>query len=121
MYQKSIEPKPEPKEAARLKSSGKPVKVYPTFDINPRVATEFLDRCKSEDSKLGVEFQQAAEDYTPWRNMKEQEEKQKAPDAKPAGYAAALLAKLHDKEAPAQAPRGMHSLSSLTRANHLRL
>ena len=54
-----------------------------------------------------MEFQKEAEEYTPWKNLREQEEKQKAPDAKPAGYAAALLAKLNIKEAPVQAPKGI--------------
>ena len=106
IYQKSIEPKPEPKEAVRPKPSGRPVKVHPTFDINPRVVREFLDRCKIEDSKLNVEFQQEAEQYTPWKDLQEQEEEQKDPDAKPVDYAAALLKKLAIK-APIQATKGM--------------
>lgn len=109
IYQKSIEPKPEPKEAARPKPSGRTVKVHPTFDINPRVVREFLDRCKNEDSKFSVEFQQEAEQYTPWKNLQEQEEEQKAPDAKPVDYAAALLKKLAIK-APVQATKGMLTL-----------
>ena len=112
IYKKSIEPKPEPKEAVRPKSSGRPNKVYPTFDINPHVAREFIDRCKAEESKLGVEFQKEAEEYTPWKNLKEQEEKQKASEAKPAGYAAALLAKLNITETPIQAPTGMANFLS---------
>ena len=107
IYQKSIELKPEPKESARPKTSGRPAKVHPAFDINPRVAREFLDRCKVQDSKSGVEFQQETEQYTPWKNLQEQEEEQKAPDAKTAGYAAALLKKLNIKEAPVQAAKGM--------------
>ena len=81
--------------------------MHPAFDINPRVAREFLERCRVEDNKLGVEFQQETEQYTPWKNLQEQEEEQMAPDAKPAGYAAALLKKLNNKEAPAQAAKGM--------------
>ncbi|KAL8794344.1 MAG: hypothetical protein Q9195_003041 [Heterodermia aff. obscurata] len=106
IYQKSIEPKPEPKEPARPKASGRPAKVHPAFDINPRVVREFLDRCRVEENKLGVEFQQETEQYTPWKNLQEQEEEQKAPDAKPAGYAAALLKKLNIKEAPVQVAKG---------------
>ena len=107
IYQKSIEPKPEPKEAPRPKATGRPAKVYPTFDINPRVTREFLGSCKAADSKLGVEFQKEAEEYTPWKNLKEQEEKQKAPEARPVGYAAALLAKLNIPVTPVQTPKGM--------------
>lgn len=75
--------------------------------MNARVAREFLGRCKAEDSQLGVEFQKEAEEYTPWKNLKEQEEKQKAPEAKPVGYAAALLAKLNIPVTPVQTPKGM--------------
>ena len=107
IYQKSIEPKPEPKESTRAKTSSRPAKVHPAFDINPRVVREFLERSRIEDSKLGVEFQQETEQYTPWKNLVEQEEEQKAPDAKPAGYAAALLKKLNNKETLVQAAKGM--------------
>lgn len=107
LYQTSIEPKPEPKEAPRPKSSGRPVKVHPTFDINPRVVREFLERCRLEDSKTGVEFQKEAEQYTPWKSLQEEEEEQKAPDAKPVDYAAALLKKLKTKVAPLEASKGM--------------
>ena len=105
-YQKSTEPKPELKDAPRPKASGKPARVFPTFDINPHIAREFLERCRAEDSELDVDFQKPAEDYTPWKNLKEQEEKQKASETKPVGYAAALLAKHNIVVATVEAPKG---------------
>ena len=115
-YRKSLEPKPEPEKAARPKSGGKPAKVYPTFDISPRVAKEFLERLKQEESKPIVDFQKDEERYTTWKNMEIQEEqekqKQKSAEGKPATFAAALLAKLNISEAPAELPKGQYLCSA---------
>lgn len=113
-HQKSIELKPEPKEAPRSKSSGKPPRVFPTFDINPHVAREFLERCRAEDSELDVDFQKPAEEYTPWKNLKEQEEKQKASETRPVGYAAALLAKHNIVVATVETPKGRSAFPKLS-------
>lgn len=108
---KSIEPKPVPEKAARPKSGGKPVKVFPTFDISPRVAKEFLERLKQVESKLPIDFQNEGEQYTSWKNLEiqEEQEKRKNADGKPATFAAALLAKLNIVEAPAQSSKGQFS------------
>ena len=104
----SIEPKSEPEKAPRPKSGGKPARVYPTFDINPRLAKEFLERSKQEGSKMAVEFQKEEEQFTVWKNLeiKEEHERQKNADGKPPTFAAALLAKLNIAEAPTDSPKG---------------
>lgn len=109
-YRKSIEPKPEPEKATRPKSGGKPAKVYPAFDISPRVAKEFLERSSQEAIKILVDFQKDEEQYTTWKNLEiqEEQEKQKNAEGKPATFAAALLAKLNISEAPAEAPKGQY-------------
>jgi len=110
IYRKSTEPKSEPEKAARPKSGGKPAKIYPTFDISPCVAKEFLERSKQEESKLLVDFQKEEEQYTTWKNLEiqEEQEKQKNAEGKPATFAAALLAKLNIAEATAQVPKGQY-------------
>ena len=115
----SVEPKSEPEKAPRPKSGGKPARVYPTFDISPRVAKEFLERSKQDGSKLAVEFQKEEEQFTVWKNLeiKEENERQKNADGKPATFAAALLAKLNIAEAPAESPKGQYHLSDIAHSS----
>lgn len=107
IWKKSLEPKPEPEKAARPKSGGKPARVFPTFDISPRIAKEFLERSKQDGKKLAVEFQKEEEQFTVWKNLeiREEQERQKNADGKPATFAAALLAKLNTAEAPAESSK----------------
>lgn len=115
IYRKSIEKSSEPEKAARPKFGGKPSRVYPTFDISPRVTKEFLERSKENLEKLSKEdsensavvFQKEEEQYTPWKNLELQEEQERQKNAeKPATFAAALLAKLNIAEAPASSSKG---------------
>ena len=82
--------------------------MYPTFDISPSIAKEFLKRSRQEESNLLVDLQKEEEQYTTWKNLEiqEEQEKQKNAEGKPATFAAALLAKLNIAEVPAQTPKG---------------
>lgn len=92
LYQKSTDKKPKPQEPLRPKSSGKFArKEYPTFDINPRIAKEFLARLQSENIGFDVEFQEKAHLYTPWVGIEEQEAKRPEPtEDRPTTFAQAL-------------------------------
>ena len=87
--------------------------MYPTFDISPSIAKEFLKRSRQEESNLLVDFQKEEEQYTTWKNLEiqEEQEKQKNAEGKPATFAAALLAKLNIAEVPAQTPKGQYLCS----------
>lgn len=110
LCQKSMEAKPTTQEAPRSRSSGKPPKKeYPTFDINPRVAREYLGRSKTRkeqdaDSEQRVffqetenhealRFQQPNEQYTPWKDLEVEEEKPEAIEGPPTSWAEALRRK----------------------------
>lgn len=110
IYQKSKETKSVPKEVARPKSSGKPVKKeHPAFDINPLLAKNFLTRLKTwkEDEAVSeqrdffqekenhgaVSFQQSSEQYTPWKDIEIEEEKPQVADDRPSTWAEALRRK----------------------------
>ena len=97
LYQKSIEPKPVPKEAPKPKAVGKPAKKeYPAFDANPRIAKAFFARLQAgkgyetghlgrpiyeeEESHGAVHFAQANEQYTPWKDVEDVEEKSAVPE-----------------------------------------
>ena len=120
-WKKSIEPKPEPEKAPRPKSGGKPARVYPTFDISPRIAKEFLERSKQDGRKSAVEFQKEEEQYTVWKNLeiREEQERQKNADGKPATFAAALLAKLNIAEVPAESSKGLYQNSYTIHSSHI--
>ena len=110
LYLKSIEPKPTTQEVPRSRSSGKPPKKeYPAFDINPRVAREYLGRLKSrkeedadseqraffqeKENHEAVWFQQSSEQYTPWKDLDLEEEKPEAVEGPPTSWAEALRRK----------------------------
>ena len=110
LYLKSIEPKPTTQEVPRSRSSGKPPKKeYPTFDINPRVAREYLGRLKNRKEKdadseqraffqekenhEAVRFQQSSEQYTPWKDLDLEEDKPEAVEGPPTSWAEALRRK----------------------------
>lgn len=80
------------------------------FDINPRVAKEFLARLNAgkeqipgplqrpiwdlEEKHAAVDFQQSHEQYTPWKDVEETEEKVDSPaEERPATWAEALRRK----------------------------
>lgn len=110
IYQKSIEVKPTPQEPPRPRSIGKPTrKEYPAFDINPRVARAFLTRLKTwkeDDAVLeqrdfirenenhdAVAFQEASEQYTPWKDIGVEEEMPEPVMDRPTTWAEALRRK----------------------------
>lgn len=110
LYQKSIEPKPTAQEAPRPRSLGKPPKKeYPAFDINPRVAREYLGRLKyrkeqdadseqrvffqDQENHDAIRFQQPNQQYTPWKNLDVEEEKPEAIEGPPTSWAEALRRK----------------------------
>ena len=110
IYQKSKEAKPVPKEPSRPKSSGKPIKKeYPTFDINPLLARNFLLRLKTwkedgaaseqrdflqeKENHGAVSFQQSSEQYSPWKDVEVEEETPQTAEDRPATWAEALRRK----------------------------
>lgn len=110
LYQKSVEPKPTTQEAPRPRTLGKPPKKeHPAFDINPRVAREYLGRLKHrKDQDAGSEqrlffqetenheavcFQQPNEHYTPWKDLDVEEDKPEAIEGPPTSWAEALRRK----------------------------
>lgn len=110
LYQKSVEPKPTTQEAPRSRSSGKPLrKEYPAFDINPRVAREFIGRLRNRKEQDGeseqrvfiqekenheaVRFQEPNEQYTPWKDLDVEEEKPEVVEGPPTSWAEALRRK----------------------------
>ena len=112
IHQKSKEVKPASKEAARPKSSGRPAKKeQPAFDINPLLAKNFLSRLKTwkeeqavseqrefleEKEKHGaVNFQNASEQYTPWKDVEIEEEMPAVADDRPTTWAEAARRKQH--------------------------
>lgn len=105
-----MELKPTTKEAPRSRSLGKPPKKeYPAFDINPRVAREYLGRSKNRkeqdadseqrvyfqetENNEALHFQQSNEQYTPWKDLDAEEEKPEALEGPPASWAEALRRK----------------------------
>ena len=110
LYQKSIEPKPILKEASKPKATWKPAKKeYPVFDTNPKIARAFLARLQAgkdyetghlgrpiyeeEESHGAVHFSQTSEQYTPWKNVEEVEEKVEVPEDRPESWADKLRRK----------------------------
>ena len=110
IFQKSKEVKPVSKEVPRPKSSGKPAKKeYPTFDINPSLAKNFLSRLKTwkaedaaseqrdffqeKENHRAVSFQPSNEQYTPWKDVEIEEEPQQVVEDRPTTWADALRRK----------------------------
>ena len=100
-------------------------KDYPTFDINPRLAKDFLTRieiCKASDEPASAEqrdfyrekenhdsldFQRPSEQYTPWKDCEIEEEEVEPSSGGPTSWAEALRRKanlangtLGDSQAP---------------------
>ena len=127
IYEKTKETKStSPKEATRPRSSGKPSKKeYPTFDINPLLAKNFISRLMAwKEGDIGhesreffdekenhgaVSFQQHNEVYTPWKDVDVEEEKPQVPEERPSTWAEALRRKQNLANGTAecaQAPKG---------------
>ena len=96
LYQKSIEPKPTPKDAPKPKAPGKPIKKeHPAFDVNPKIAKGYLERLQAgkefetghlgrpiyeeEENHAAVHFAPAQEQYSQWKDIEEYEEKVEVP------------------------------------------
>lgn len=97
LYQSSIVPKEAPKEPPQKRSSYKAVarKEQPLFDINPRIAREFLLRAQSEADD-SVTFQLPNEQFTQWKEEEESALKvEQPPEERPTSFAQALLRKLN--------------------------
>ncbi|KAG8533027.1 uncharacterized protein KY384_001810 [Bacidia gigantensis] len=110
LYQKSIEPKPTPKETPRPKAPGKPTKKeYPTFDANPKIAKAYLARIQAgkdyetgdhgrpiyekEENHGSVHFVQPMEQYSPWKDVDDYEEKTDLPSDRAESWAEKLRRK----------------------------
>lgn len=132
LYQKSQETKPAPKEISRPKSFGKPAKIdYPPFDINPFLARLFLSGLKhwkgedaaseqriffqEKENHEAVSFPQANEQYTPWKDIEnEEEEKPQVVEDRPTTWAEALRRKQN-------IANGIVNISSAAKGNISRL
>ena len=97
IYQSSVVPKEAQKEPPPKRSSYKVVarKEQPLFDINPRVAREFLLRAQSE-ADGSITFQLPNEQFTQWKEEEESALKvEQPPEERPTSFAQALLRKLN--------------------------
>lgn len=86
-------------EAAELalqlpKWAGKPSRrEHPTYDNNPRVTVQFLDRLRVENDD-GLVFQLPGEEYPPWQRVQIPPEEQ-VQEKRPATFAEAVRHKLN--------------------------
>lgn len=97
-FKASIAPTDAPNDAPKQKKtrqSGKPArKEHPLFDINPRIAWEFIERAQSEKGISGVMFQQENEVFTQWKREEEERvAKAETPLPPPSSFADALQRK----------------------------
>ena len=109
-YQKSIEPKATAKEAPKSKVLGKPTKKeHPTFDANPKIAKAYLARIQAgkdyetgifgrpiyeeEENHGAVHYAQKNEQYGPWKDVDEYEEKKEVPTNRADSWAEKLRRK----------------------------
>ena len=123
LYKKSVELKSTAQEASRPKPVGKPArKIHPAFDINPRIAKEYLARIqagkdgevyvkerpsyKEEEKWAAVQFQEPKEEYTPWKDIPVEEEKtEEVPDDRPLSWAELAKKKLSHANGNAEKAR----------------
>ncbi len=83
----------------RQRPVGKPArKEHPSFDINPRVTLEFLERLQV-DNVDGLVFQQPTEEYSPWKGVEVQPERKDPKEERPTTFAQAVLLKLNPPNA----------------------
>jgi len=128
-----MEIKPTAPEPARPRSFGRPPKKeYPAFDINPRMARDFLTRLKtwkeSDDSTSVqrefyrrkenhdvVDFQGPSEQYAQWKDSDLEEEEVQPVVAPPTSWAEALRRKTNLANGISeefQVPKGKHFQAS---------
>lgn len=128
LYQKSVESKPAAQEGSRARSLGRTRKEYPAFDINPKLAKECFDRirarkgeengamkrppCEEEERLEAISFQGDAEEYSPWKDIPVEEEKEKAAEDRPLSWAELARKKQNQGNGAVekgQGPKGMYS------------
>ena len=99
--------KEDPKDTVVKKVSVRQLrKEQPLFDINPRIAWEFLNRAKSWDRSAAVIFQAEGEQFTPWKDEDEVHSPD-APPVAPTSFVEALRSKLQDSAPPDGAAKGL--------------
>ena len=101
LYQAELKAQETLKDPQRKRSSYKTAtrKDHPLFDVNPRIAREFLLRSQLDTNNNGVSFQQAHEQFTQWKEEEEQALKvEQTQEERPASFAQALLRKLNIAE-----------------------
>ena len=132
LYQKSIEPKPTPKDAPKPKAPSKPTKKeHPAFNINPKIAKGFLDRLQAgkefetghlgrpiyeeEENHAAVHFAPAQEQYSQWKDIEEYEEKVEVPSDRAESWADKLRRKqnIANGIVEEQTPKGSRGQSLL--------
>lgn len=85
------------------KSTGKPARrEQPTYDNNPRVTLEFLNRLRAENGD-GMVFQCQGEEYSPWQRAQTPPPRQ-VQDERPATFAEAVRHKLNATNGTSGAP-----------------
>ena len=133
LYQRSIEPKPTAKEAAKPKVGVKAAKKeYLAFDANPRVAKAFLERVKAgkdyetghlgrpiyeeEENHGAIHFPQVIEQYTPWKHVEDHEERTESPAARQISWADKLRKKpsLANGSVGNKLPKGLQKLNAFS-------
>ena len=85
------------------KSTGKSARrVQPTYDNNPRVTLEFLNRLRAENGD-GLVFQREGEEYSPWQRTQTPPRRQ-VQEERPATFAEAVRHRLNASNGTSGAP-----------------
>ena len=111
IYQISLAPKEKegPSKRASYKSTAR--KEQPLFDVNPRIAREFLTRSRLETGNARITFQLPNEEFTQWKEEEKVATKtEQTPEVRPTSFAEALLRKLNIAGEEEGGPKGLHSL-----------
>ena len=139
LCEKSKEAKTTGNDQMRAKNAGKATKKeYPTFDINPKIAQEYLVRARkskdgepvakdrplyvAEESQEALEFQTQGEEYTRWKDVPLEDAKPEKQDEKPATWADAARKKANAANGlggKAESTKGMRLRSNLTKDSFL--
>ena len=97
LLQKESQKEP-PSKKSTTKASGRKEQ-QPLFDLNPRIAHEFLLRSQSKTDQTVidiVDFQLPGQQFTQWKNEEEKALKaEQPPEQPPSSFAQALLRKLN--------------------------
>ena len=102
---------------------------HPTFDINPRIALEYLSRIQKgkegessfkdrplyqeEEAQKFLEFQAPLEEYTPWKDMPMEREKEEVPDDHPITWADAARKKQNSINGNGDKAHGSRGMTEL--------